>query len=76
MAGLDGCGNLTPDLPAGSKSLNRLSYPGLYKVTISVYCDEHTNPIHCVRNYVVTGGGTYSYHWVLRNYRTRRNIRE
>ena len=36
MAGLDGCGNLTPDRPAGSESINRLSYPGLYKVTVFI----------------------------------------
>jgi len=58
MAGLDGCGNLTPDRPAGSESLNRLSYPGLYKVTINIYCDDSTDPIHCVRNCVVTAAGT------------------
>ena len=57
MAVLDGCGSLTPigiqspDRPAGSESLNRLSYPGLYKLTISIYCDSHTTLCEELRFY-------------------------
>jgi hypothetical protein len=52
----------SPDRPADTESQYRLSYRGLYKVTIGIYCDSRTKPIHGVRSCLITVGGTYSYH--------------